>query len=434
MRYCPICGAVNPPDVERCVSCRRVLPDSEQPPATGTPGTPGTPAAAQAPGSVSWSDPFGGVPGAPVQPGHDYEQPGYGQAGYGDYDYGAYGAAQPNDDATYQQTAPYGASYGSYDPYGGSASAAGTGDTYQYGGAPQHQSYAYEPPSDPPPPVASPRQPLPPPVRRESGRGGCVMGCLAILIIAGLAAAFVGLGIVRPLVKDEIGDELGRVVATQVVQQLAPGNGTPDLTAGTYTISAAEINDELRGSTDDFGPLDSPEITIDPDGLTLSFEAFGRESSYRGGVAVENGRIVLTDVEASGLAQRVLSAGDVQEILEQELNAYIADAGLIVENVELSDGELILTTASAGPSPATPAATPASTPAARVTPRVLAPARTTTTPTPGPTDESDEDEPNAEPTTRPRSSIPRPAPTPTPEDDAESETAGDEPTGDGTGL
>ena len=414
MRYCPICGAVNPPDVERCVSCRRVLPDSEQPPTAGTP----TPA--QAPGSVTWSDPFGGVPGSPAQPG-------YGQAGYGDYDYSVYGPPQ-TDDATYQPTAPYSAPYGSYDPYGSSAS---TGDAYR---GSQTQSYAYEPPNDPPPPSppASSRQPLPPPVRRESGAGGCLMGCLAALIIAGLAAAFIGFGIVRPLLKDEIGDELGRVVATQIAEQLAPGDGTPELTAGTYTISAAEINDELQANSDAYDPLESPEITIDPDGIELSFEAFGRESSYRGGVAVQNGRIVLTDVEASGLAERVLPADDVQEILELELNEYVADAGLIVEDVELSDGELILTTASAGPTRATPAATPVSSPAARVTPRVLVPARiATATPTPRATEE---DEPTAEPTTRPRASIPRPSPTPTPEDDPDDETANDEPAGDGTGL
>src|SRR5215213_4043888 len=135
MRYCPICGAINPPDVERCVSCRRVLPGSEQPPTVGTP----TPA--QAPGSVTWSDPFGGVPGSSAQPGD-------GQAGYGDYDYSVYGPPQ-TDDATYQQTAPYSAAYGSYDPYGSPAS---TGDTFQYGSGSQTQSYAYEPPNDPPPP------------------------------------------------------------------------------------------------------------------------------------------------------------------------------------------------------------------------------------------------------------------------------------------
>lgn len=425
MRYCPICGAINPPEAERCVSCRRVLPDSEQPPAAGAPAPPVAPA-----GSVSWADPFSGVPGATAQPGSD--QPSYGQTGYGDYDHGAYGSAQA-DNASYQQTAPYGAPYGSYDPYGSPASAS---DTYQYGTPPQTQSYPYDPPSDPSPPAASPRQPLPPPVRRESGPAGCIMGCLAVLIIAALAAAFVGLGIVRPLLKDEIGDEIERVVATQVAQQLAPGDGTPEFTAGTYVISADEINDDLRRNSDAYEPLDSPEITIDPDGLELSFEAFGQESSYRGGVAVENGRIVLTDVEASGLAERVLPANDVQEILEGEFNGYILDAGLIVEEAQLSDGELILTTASAVPTPATPAATPAASPVARVTPRVITPARSaTTTPTPRPTEEpADEDDPTAEPTARPRASIPRPSPTPTPEDEPDGEAAGDGPAGDGTGL
>jgi hypothetical protein len=194
------------------------------------------------------------------------------------------------------------------------------------------------------------------------------MGCFAFLIIGAVAVAALGLGVVRPLARDRVRDELQRVVATQVVSQLDDQDGTPDLAPGSYVIAAAEINQELDRNADRYDPLKDLHVTIDRDGLELSFKLYGTESHYRGGVAAQGGRLVLTDIEASGPAGRVLSADDVRDIIETELNDYVGRSGLEVTGVELGDGTLTVVTADAGRTSQATSPAAAGIPTARPTP------------------------------------------------------------------
>lgn len=227
----------------------------------------------------------------------------------------------------------------------------------------------------------------PSPPRSSSGRGGCVMGCLAFLIIGAVAVAAIGLGVVRALARDRVRDELQRVVATQVVSQLDDQDGTPELTAGSYVIAADEINQELDRNSDRYDPLKDLHITIDRNGLELSFKLYGTESKYRGGVAAQNGRLVLTDISASGPAGQVLSADDVREIIETELNDYVRSSGLEVTGVELGDGTLTVVTAEAGRTrpAASSSPTPRSTPSSDGAASGPTPTRPTLRPLPKPT-------------------------------------------------
>jgi hypothetical protein len=212
------------------------------------------------------------------------------------------------------------------------------------------------------------------------------MGLIAFGVICALTAVLVGLVVGRPVLEDAVGEELGEAVATQIVRELdAPAAATP-LAAGTYVIHAAEVNRELAADPDAYDPIEDPELTISPDGLEISFEVYGLESSYRGMVEVQRGRIVLTDVEADGAAERIISAGEVREIVERELNAYFARNELSIESIELGDGTLTIVAVPTGATP--PATTPAATDEAAPTPtarRSPTPARPTPT---SPTEEA----------------------------------------------
>lgn len=225
---------------------------------------------------------------------------------------------------------------------------------------PGARSASYEPPPyrippqpyDPPPFGTYPTGPPPPgpsgrPPARRRGIGGCIMGLIAFGLICVVAAAFVGIVIVRPYVRGQVQDQVAQVVATQVVQRLNL-HRSPTPVAGTYVIREADVNQELAANANQYDPIKSPHVTIGPEGLTLSFKLYGTTSTYTGQVGVANGRLVLQSMHASGPGSQILSARDVAAIIEQQLNSYVAGAGLQISTVRQTTGALTLTTVPAG--------------------------------------------------------------------------------------
>ena len=311
-RFCPTCGAANPVTSRTCLACQQPLPSRSElsslwhggagaseearggaPTGTGPLGTPPESGTGDRTRARSNGDP--GSPGT-TPAGGRFEPPPY----------------------VIRQQAFDQPAYAGYDPGYPAA---------DDGGAP-------------------------PPRRRGRSAGGCLMGFVAFTVICILSAVFGGLVVGRPLLENAVGDELEEVIATQVVRELDASVTTAGRAPGTYVISAEEINDELAAHAKDYEPLENPTVTIDHDGLEIRFKVYGLESSYRGMVDAERGRIVLTDVQADGAASQVLSAGDVKEIVEDELNGYFEREGLTVESVELGDGVLTVVTAPAGGTPA----------------------------------------------------------------------------------
>jgi hypothetical protein len=188
------------------------------------------------------------------------------------------------------------------------------------------------------------------------------MGLIAFAVICALTAILAGFVVGQPLLEDAIGDELEEVVATQVSRELDASAAATPLAAGVYVIHAEEINRALAADPDAYDPIEDLVLTISPDGLAISFDVFGLNSSYRGMVEVRRGRVVLTDVDASGAAEQVLSAGEVREIVERELNDYFARNDLTIERIELGDGTLtVVAVPTGGATPALdvePTATP----------------------------------------------------------------------------
>jgi hypothetical protein len=193
----------------------------------------------------------------------------------------------------------------------------------------------------------------------RGGAGGCIMGLIAFSLICVLGVVLAGLAIGRPYLTDAVGDELGRALATEVVRELNAQAGAAGIAPGTYVIRSDEINAELAANAERFEPIENPRVQIDPDGMEITFEVYGLKGSYQGMVEAEQGQIVVTDIDASGTAAQIISAGDVREIVEVELNRYFANNNLEVERVELGDGTLTVEAVPAGSVPAatrTPAA------------------------------------------------------------------------------
>ncbi|HKG25338.1 MAG TPA: hypothetical protein VKB09_06795 [Thermomicrobiales bacterium] len=188
--------------------------------------------------------------------------------------------------------------------------------------------------SYPPPPVAAV-----PPARKSRGPGGCVLGLLAFLIIVAVGGLFAW-GVAKPMVSDRVRDELDHGLATQVAGIEAPSLGT----AGTVTLTEEEINREIGRYAGSYDPVKNVQVRITPDELRVGFDLYGVTSTYRGGVAVENGRIVVVDPELSGPAAQFLSAQDVAGILETQFASLMERSNVQPTAVRLRDGEITVTT------------------------------------------------------------------------------------------
>jgi hypothetical protein len=181
--------------------------------------------------------------------------------------------------------------------------------------------------------------PPPPPARRSSGPGGCCLGLIALVIVITVAGGF-AYTVAKPRLTDRVQRELSRGLATQVAAIDSPALLTP----GEITLTEEQINREADANAASFAPVKNPHVTIQPDGLSISFELFGMTSTYRGGVEVSNGRIVVVDPELSGPATQVLNANDVADILEAQFASLMERSNVEPTSVRLRVGELTVTT------------------------------------------------------------------------------------------
>ncbi|MGI8643954.1 MAG: hypothetical protein ACR2LS_07540 [Thermomicrobiales bacterium] len=199
-------------------------------------------------------------------------------------------------------------------------------------------------------PAAAPAPVEPVPARRR-GPGGCVLGCLGLLLILAVAAALFFFAVL-PVARETARDRLRDSVATQVTRI----DVLPVLPSGELVVTEADVNRRLRENIGNFRQVSDPSFNIDPDGVSLTVDVLGIRSTYQGGVAVENGRLVVTDPEVDGAAGQVLPADEVADFVEDLLNDLQQRSNVEFTDVDLAEGEMIIeTTATGTPAGGTPA-------------------------------------------------------------------------------
>ena len=200
-------------------------------------------------------------------------------------------------------------------------------------------------PTDPRPPSSPSRFAPPPPARRN--RRGCLLGLLAFLLIAGLAAVYGWFGVARPYLRDVARDELSTGVAAEI-RAIEPAD-LPLLPSGELTLTEAEIDAHLREHAGAYGPLDDLDVEISPTGLRVRFSVFGATSTYSGRPEIQDGALVVADGDLSGPAAQILGPADVAPIVESQLAALLTRSNRRPTAVSLADGALTVTTAPTAP-------------------------------------------------------------------------------------
>ena len=180
----------------------------------------------------------------------------------------------------------------------------------------------------------------------DMNRRGCL---IAVGVIAGLGLLCCGLlwFVAIPRFQDGIVDEVSQGLSTEIANQVDTAPGT--LEPGTYTVSLAELEREINAqlaaedSTSDF------VMTTEGDLIKVGFSTNGQDLVYTGRPVVENGEIVIEDMEVdNGVLNFFLPADKVANLIENGLNDYLDARGLQAESLTVTDGEITFTAVPAG--------------------------------------------------------------------------------------
>lgn len=200
-------------------------------------------------------------------------------------------------------------------------------------GVPTHESQANSPlsPFQPPaplpyyqnniaergaimPPIANDRQEMRP--RRERNRAGCTAGCLTIFVILLLVIGAVWVFLLRPY--------LHNIAETQIDNALSAGvqqipTNLPAIPAGIGTIPIPiqdnTINNLFVLNLAPSSPIKNPATQITPSGISMSFQTYGFSNSLSLKPALQNGRLVATNVAINGPFSLIMSPDELTPLL-----------------------------------------------------------------------------------------------------------------------
>jgi hypothetical protein len=175
-------------------------------------------------------------------------------------------------------------------------------------------------------------------------------GCLiAVGVIAGLGLLCCVLlwFVAIPRFQDEIVDEVSLGLSTEIANQVDTAPGT--LEPGTYTVSLADLERQINAQLASDDSASDFVMTTEGDQIRVGFSASGQDLVYTGRPVVENGQIVIEDMEVdNGVLNFFLPADKVARLIENGLNDYLGARGLQAESISLADGEITFTAVAAG--------------------------------------------------------------------------------------
>lgn len=163
--------------------------------------------------------------------------------------------------------------------------------------------------------------------------GLCVVGCGLLYFLA--------LPNIRDSVQSALEDGMTTVVAGQI--PAIDGVALPD----TYEITQEELQQSIAANLGS-GTMDDIQLTIDPvTGFSIGLSSQGGQgATYTGLPTVEDGKLVLTNMESSdGFLDFVVPADRIGDAIEDAVNGYLAANGLTIQSLEVLDGKIDIVTA-----------------------------------------------------------------------------------------
>ncbi len=188
---------------------------------------------------------------------------------------------------------------------------------------------------------------LPDPQERRIKREGTLakvsggpLGCTALL--AGLAAILLIVMVVAWfLIRPGMADSARDGVAEGLSRELNLHSITPD--TSTLTINEVTINEYVDASDAWYDPVSDLQIELHDNEVVASFTLYGLSGTFSSGVTVQDGMIRLVNPTAGGAAGRIIDAGDIADVIEEELRLFVQEQGRPITGVSVDEGEVTLT-------------------------------------------------------------------------------------------
>jgi hypothetical protein len=173
----------------------------------------------------------------------------------------------------------------------------------------------------------------------RSRRGGCTLGCLTILVLLLLIIAG-WLFVARPFLHDLATTQLDRAMSS-AVNQISPLEAR--VLPHSLIVNENTLTNMLVLNTAPSDPVQHPATKINQNGVRFEFQVYGSNCAITMLPQAQTGRLLATNVTVEGIIGLILSADDIQTLL----NKHLADAQERiqhkVQSVQLKDHEMDLT-------------------------------------------------------------------------------------------
>lgn len=200
-------------------------------------------------------------------------------------------------------------------------------------------------PSDNPRPAWNATKTVPAPVlaakpkRERTGPPGCVLGALAILLIAAVGMIAAG---------GSAGDLVQHQVQSRIIDGIVSEMRTIDAikvpASGQFVLTDAEINADLDQYSGAYFPFSDAVASVTTEAVTVKLELTGTTTTVHTRLDVENGRIVLVDPVIDGAAGQLLDADEIARAFESQLASLMQRSDLRPTGIRLRDGAIAIQT------------------------------------------------------------------------------------------
>jgi hypothetical protein len=110
-----------------------------------------------------------------------------------------------------------------------------------------------------------------------------------------------------------------------------------------FPVTEGQINEYLAQNISQLAPITNMQVSLQPDVMVVTFQAYGFGSTVRLGLAARGGTLVAQNVSVSGLLWWVESADDLTARFDAALSQVPGKLGRQIAAVAISDGAIQFT-------------------------------------------------------------------------------------------